>query len=267
MDVTLSGPRIFFFLFLTCLGFYSCGNRFDIETKRGQQSRIDQANFYLSRGECQAALDAIDELYNSAHVTDEIRIIEASAYACKGGFNLLTFMSNIASSSNTFGGMVKSLSSTTGDGTRTNFYSSMDVMTGSGARLSASQRTSKENTFMVFLQMGVISSILRNYGAPDPAGGQTAALVYDAGANPAGEMSNVDACALTGAIAIMVDSFSGSSLNDASTSAVLNSMNDVCVAAGLASCAVLNKDRALCDGTNANSIAADGVVDGVDAAW
>lgn len=265
MDVTLSGRRFFYLFLIASLGLNSCGNRFDNETKRGQQSSIDRANYYLSNGECDAAISAIADLYASSHVTDEVRIIMASGYACKGGFNLLTFLTNISSSF--FSGMVKSLTSSSGDLTRSYFYSAVDVMTSSGARLNASQRTTKENTFMVFLQMGVISSILRNYGAPDASGAQTANLSYTTASNPAGEMSNLDACALSSAIAILTDSFSGSSLNDSSTTSAVSSMNAVCVAAGLASCSVINKDRTLCDGTNANSVVAEAVVGGVNAAW
>jgi hypothetical protein len=120
---------------------------------------------------------------------------------------------------------------------------------------------------MVFLQMGVIGSILRAYGAPDSSGNQTAGLVYDTGSNPAGEMSNTDACALTAALGMLSDSFNASSLTDDDSGAVKDALEGVCTAAGLSSCAVLNKDRTQCDGTNANSVTAAAVVGGVDAAW
>ena len=265
MDVSLWARR--FVCFLIPLTIVACGNRFDLAKERGRKSAIEQANFYLSNGECENARTAIDPLYSSSQVTDEVRIIMASTYACQGGFKLLSFMSNIAGASNFFSGMVKSLSSSAGDGTPTKYYSAVDVMTGSGARLSAAQRTTRENTFMVFLQMGVIASILRNYGSPDTSGNQTAALVYNTAMNPAGEMANEDACALTAAVGILVDSYVSSSLSDSDSGAVYGSLNSVCVAAGLASCNVLNKDRSLCDGTNANSVVAAAVVSGVDAGW
>ncbi|MGZ3694321.1 MAG: hypothetical protein ACXWQO_09070 [Bdellovibrionota bacterium] len=266
MDVFLSVRRVYFVIpiLLFIFGLAACGNRFDLSKERGRQARIDEANFFLSQENCGAALEAINPLYGSIYVDDEVRIITASAYACSGKFRLLSMAAGIAGASNFFSGMVKGLSD---GGGATNFYSATDVMTGSGARLAASQRSTRENNFMVFLQMGVISSILKTYGAPDASGNQTTHLVYTTAANPAGEMTDVDACALTGAIGILYDSYKGSSLNDSDTVSLTNNLNAICVAAGLSSCSVLNKDRSLCDGVNANSVVAESVVGGVNAAW
>lgn len=265
MDVSLSVRRINFLLPLILLAsLAACGNRFDLSKERGRQARIDEANFFLSQENCGAALEAVNPLYGSAYVDDEVRIITASAYACSGKFRLLSMASGIAGASNFFTGMVKGLSD--GGGTA-NFYSATDIMTGNGVRLAAGLRSARENTFMVFLQMGVIASILKTYGAPDINGNKTVALIYTTASNPAGEMTNLDACALSASLAILSDSFYGSSLNDADSIALAAKMNSVCVSAGFSSCSVLNKNRALCDGTNANSVSAQSVVGAVNAAW
>lgn len=265
MDVSLSGRLFLLFFLFTFL--VACGNRFDLSKERGRQARIDEANYFLSQENCGAAIEAINPLYGSAHVTDEVRIIRASAEVCYANFRLLTMASSIAGASNFFLGMAKSLSTQSGANAQSVFYGATDIMTRSGAAMAASSRTTRENTFMVFLQMGVISSILRNYGGPDATGAQTADLVYSAVANPAGEMANADACALTAAFAILSDSFAGSSLNDGDTSSLNNSLNTVCAAAGFSSCSDMNKNRSLCDGTNTNSQTAQLVVTAVNAAW
>jgi hypothetical protein len=264
MDVSLSVRRIIFIIpLIACLGLTACGNRFDLSKERGRQSRIDQANFFLSQENCGAALEAINPLYASVYVDDEVRIIEASAYACSSRFRLLSMAGGIAGASNFFAGMVKGLS---GSGI-TNFYTATDIMTGNGTRLAAGLRSARENTFMVFLQMGLIASILKNYGAPDSSGNKTAALVYTAVGNPAGRMADVDACALTGAFSILYDSYLGSTLTDVDTTGLANKLNAVCASAGFASCSILNKDRSLCTGGNANSVNAQAVVAGVNASW
>lgn len=270
MDVFLSVRRVFIFFFLaTFLVIAACGNRFDLSKERGRRARIDEANFFLSQGNCGAAAEAINPLYGSEHVDDEVRIIKASAYACEGGFKMFTLLTNIAGASNFFTGMVKSLSTSSGANGQSVFYAASDVITQNTAKLSADQRTTRENSFMVFLQMGVISSILRNYGAPDTNGGQTVGLVYQAGASPAGEMADVDACALTAAFSILSDSYSHSSLSDGDTASLSSSLNSICTAAGLSSCAALNKNRSLCTGGGADqpSINAQAIVGGVDGAW
>jgi len=269
MEVSLSGRGLFLFLFLAAFaGLVSCGNRYDLSTERGRQSRIDDANFHLSKGECGAAAEAIDPLYNSTYVNDEVRIIKASAVACNAHYNLLTFVGNIAGVSNYFQAMAKSLTNTTGDGARQSMYDAVDVLTQSGAVLNASQRSASVNTYMVFLQFGVISAIIRNYGNPSSTGARGANLIYDAdGANPSPEMSDIDACALAAAFSHISDSMSNSNLSDSDTKALNSSMNSVCVSAGFSSCAVLSRDRTSCNGVNANSVNAKSAVTGVNASW
>ena len=110
MDVSLSGRRVILFLFLAALAsltLISCGNRYDLSKESGRRARIDDANFHLSKGECGAASEAIDPLYASTYVDDEIRIVKASATACYAHYSLLKFAGNIAGSSNYLQALVK----------------------------------------------------------------------------------------------------------------------------------------------------------------
>lgn len=259
-----------FFLALIAAVLAACGNRFDLSTERGRQARIDDANYHLSKGECSSAHSAIDPLYNSSHVDDEVRLIKASAYACDGGFELLTLAASFVGATNYFKAIAKSMNNTAGDAKRTAMYNAADVLTESGTKINASQRSRRVNTFMVFLQLGTVGTILRNYGSPATDGTQGANLVYIAnGAADPGEMSNTDACALTASLAIITDSYANSSLSDSDTAAVNDTLNTACVNAGLASCSVANKDRSVCTGAGAdpNSVNAANIVTQVNNDW
>jgi hypothetical protein len=270
MDVSLWNSRLLIISLLGLIGLLSlsaCGNRFDLSTERGRQSRIDEANFHLSRGECAQALEAINHVFYSSHVTEEVRLVKASAHACAGTYNMLALIANLSGASNYFSTLAKSLSNIAGDGAPNSFYIAVDTLTQDGAVLDASQRSKQLNTYMVFLQLGVVGSILRNYGDPDSSGAQGTDLIYNTGGSPAGEMSDVDACALVAALSAFSDSFTYSSLTDADTAAVNNQVNALCVSAGVGSCSSLNRSRTACDGTNAASVAAQAVVGGINSAW
>jgi hypothetical protein len=262
--------RAFFGLsaLLTCIFiFSSCGNRFDLSTERGRQARIDEARFKLSKGQCTEAKEAIDPLMALTPVSDEVRTVKAAAEACFGGFNFFQVAGALVGSTNYFQSVAAALANSPGDGARQAMFNAIDVLTEANAKLSGSQRTIEINNYMVFLQLGAIGAILRNYGSPDAKGVQGANLVYDTGSNPAGEMSNLDACALAAALGHLTDSFANGSLTDSTTSTLVTTLNSVCTAAGLASCASINKDRSACDGTNANSVAAAAVVTSVNTSW
>ena len=158
--------------------------------------------------------------------------------------------------------LASTLDNVANDAARNWMYAAVDVLTQGGAAMGASQRTTASNSFMVFLQFGVISSILRNYGNPDSQGNQGTNLTY-----PAGNMTDVDACALAAAFSFISDSFPYSGLSDADSKSAVSSLNSICVAAGLSSCAALNKDRSVCNGANATSVQAGQVATGVNGAW
>jgi hypothetical protein len=268
MDVSLSRTRILVgSLIILSFSFLSCGNRYDLSTERGRRSRIDDANFHLSRGQCSAAAEAIDPLFNSTYETDEIRIIKASTFACFAKFNMLTFISNLSSETNQFKAVAKSIDNVPNDSARARMYEAVDVITKSGASMNAGLRSRSENSYMVFLSLGVLGVILRNYGSPSSDGSKGTNLVYDTAANPATEMSNLDACAIGAAYSHLSDSFPNSDLSDSTTRNIVNSLNAVCVTAGLSSCAQLDRVRTACDGTNQASVRAQALVGGINTAW
>lgn len=250
-----------------CTMLFACGNRYDLATDRGRRARIDDANFHLSKSECSSALAAIMPLYQSNYVDDEVRLVTASAYACQGTFNFLTLVGSIAGTSNPFQALAKSLANRPNDGGRAALYQAHDVLTQNGTLLNASARSRDINSYMVFIQFGIIGVVIRNYGSPALDGAQGANLVYSTSSNPAGEMSNEDACALSASLGNIVDSFANSSLVDGDVQSVTTQLENLCVTHTGQSCSVIARSRAACDGTNTASQVAEAVVAGVNAAW
>lgn len=245
----------------------ACGDRFNIDTEHGRQAVIDEANLYLSNGNCQLALNAIEPLYNSAHVTDEVRVIRASADACFAGFATISLLKNITDKTNFYEALAKTMNDVTfGGGKLPALYRATDIITSNGAKLAAIQRSRELNDFMVFLQLAVMGAIQDLYGGGTAEGVQSQTFNYLAAG--AGTLSNTDGCAYAGAVGFISDSFNNSNLssNTQATTAIAR-LNSLCAAAGISSCASLNKNRTACDGANAESVAADAIVDQANAAW
>lgn len=270
MDVSLLRIRARS-LFIACLiafSLLSCGNRYDLSTEKGRRARIDDANYHLSKGNCTAATEAIGPLYNSPFVDDEIRIVMASSYACSAHFSFLGFASSIPGASNYFQAFAKTMSNSPNDGAIDYLYQAVDVLTRNGTAMDAGVRSSELNAFMVFLQFGVLGAIERNYGAPGTDGSQGTDLIYEAaGADPANEMSNEDACAVGAAFSHISNSYANSGLSDDSSSSAVEVFDSICVSAGLSSCAQINRYRDQCGGTDANSVTAASVVASVNSGW
>jgi hypothetical protein len=249
-------------------GSVSCGKQMDMDTQYGRDARLEEANILLSKGYCQLALDTILPLYESVFNTDEITVVTASAYACFAGFNFLTLASDLATVTNKFQAVAKTMSAASDtDGKISNMYRAVDILTAGNTLINASGRSSRVNSYMVFLQLGLMGAILSGYGAPSTTTGtQTALLVYS---NPrvGGEMANVDACALVAAVSAIVDSASAVSGNSDITTAV-SSLNTVCTNAGT-SCSSANRDRTACTGANgeAVSVVASSFVTQINSSW
>ena len=254
------------FIFAGMVALSGCGNRFDLNSEHGRQAAIDEANLYLSTGNCQSALEAINPLYLSNHVNDEIRIIRASADACFSGFQMIPLLVNIGDKPNYFEAITKTMNNVAaGDGKIAALYRATDIVTSNGVALSAAQRSRTLNDFMVFLQIAVMGAIQDQYGSGSSEGVQGATFNYLVAG--AGTLSDVDGCAYGAAIGFVADSFSNSNLgSNAEANTALTQLNALCVAAGT-TCAVINKDRTLCNGVNAASVAADALVDQANTAW
>ena len=265
MDVSLWFKRLIFPILLLFV-HASCGSNSDIHTPRGRQAMIDDANISLSRGLCDQAIANISPLYTSPYVNETVVLVMASAYACKGRFNALTMIGNVSGSSSFFNALAMSLGNTAGDGSTSYLYQAVDVLTASNTLLSASQRTKNVNTYMTILQMAVMGSIFRQYGAPTSTGAKTVALTYNVGSG-VGQLTNLDACGLTAAVSIGYDSYQNSNFTDANMASSMASINTLCTSAGYPGCTGIPNNRAACVGNVPNETVAQGVVAGINGAW
>ena len=269
MDVVLKKCRnLILVLAITPLLCFCGSNHYDPNTESGRRALIDDANTYLSSGQCQLAYNSISQLYGTTNQTEEVQLIMSSTYACFGGFNMLTVASNLIGANNYFTSLAKSEKSTVGDSHIASLYSAADVLTNSTTTLSAVNRSASVNNYLVFIEAGIVGAILSTYGKGDASGKKTQAISYSVprGVN---DLSTVDACALAASLAIIEDSFNYSSLSDSSTASLVSSLNTACVSAGLASCTAINKDRTKCTGLPADlpSSVASGVVGAINADW
>lgn len=254
----------FFPIFLMLIS--ACGSRMDISTTRGRQAILDSANMYLSNGDCQSAVDVLAPLYGSAYVTDEVRVVQASAQACFSGFQMLVLLSNLTSLSSFYKAIAATVPNTLNDGKITALYNAIDVLTISGAHLSAGQRSKQLNNFMVFLGMATAGAIQTAYGLADAQGNKTVAFRYQqAGGSVA--LSHVDACAYAASLGFIVDSYNNSDLSsNTQANSAVTSLNTLCAAAGV-NCASLNKDRTKCSAAGQERTEADAVIVQTNTNW
>lgn len=270
MEVHRIRARAWMAILLSVSLITGCGTseKFNVDTERGRQARIDEANYRLSISDCNAAQDAIDPLYNDIDlVNEEIRIIKASTFACKAGFQTLRLLSNFASASDPFGAAALTMNGATNE-TFSNLISAADVLDEFGGKSNAGSRGTETNTFMVFLQFAIVGAILAREGSPSTSGAQGEDLSYTA-VTVAGDISSLNACTLAAAFPIMIDSFNHTNLGgDADTSSAINTVESACVTAGLTSCTQLSNDRTACTGEgSAADINAAAIVAGINLAW
>ncbi len=89
------------------LAFTSCGGapRLDCADPDNKRACIDQVNIFLTDGDCGSAIDLADTMYATAGVTDnEVRLIRASAHACRAEVGFFTMIDSITSSTSSLSG-------------------------------------------------------------------------------------------------------------------------------------------------------------------
>jgi len=173
----------------------ACGppSLLDASTADGKRAIIERANAYLSKGECSEAIALIQPVYDSVNTDNEVRMLTASAYACNAGVNFFNLVWEIATNGAALAGnpwalMVKLFPSTLDPDDRVMESSllSTDALMSQlkvGAVILPSQyingtshnpgsavlgdRIDDANTYLMFVSMGAIGSILNRYGSPD----------------------------------------------------------------------------------------------------
>lgn len=77
------------FIFIISFLLFSCGKSVDEKTA----SAVLSANIYLSKGNCQAAMDVLEANGRQTHDAHYLKVL-ASSYACRAGFSAVTFFAS-----------------------------------------------------------------------------------------------------------------------------------------------------------------------------
>ena len=181
-----------------------CGYR-DISTENGRLSLIQQANLFLNSANCGQARDTIQPLYQSQYVNNEVRLVYASAYACSASFSFTGLVSNLkGSSTSIFSSLVAAMYSNGNDSHLLNYQSAATLVASTTAvagSLNAADRPSDANVYMIFMQLGILSSVISTLGVASQSTGQKTVAITGLG-------TAAQQCAVQSAIAIVSDSIS-----------------------------------------------------------
>lgn len=247
---------------LACASISSgCGQGY----KNSPQAAIDEANNFLTIGDCDSAINVLKPVYDSSSVNNDIRMTYSSAYACKGGLFMTSVISSLASaSSDIWSALVKSdYSSGSSDGHLTNLNTASDVLrttASSSPGFNASDRSNDANTFMIFLQAEIIGSVISPLGLANQSTGHKTQSIATAIAN--GQVTSSDECYVEVAVATIDDCLTYVSAG----TALGNVSNEVSTVCGtLAGGCPTNKDYSACSVTDLN----DGklLLEAIDADW
>jgi hypothetical protein len=270
---------------------------------------VDQVNVYLSDGDCGAALAKIKPLYDSINTNNEIRLATAASYGCTAKVNVFQILSDLSKASDLGGsGLWKFLSrefasvanpddkipTAAGLGTDAAFSAvnpgtlfvpaaEVNASTKNPGTLIFEDRLSDANSYLTFLSMSLMGSLLSRAGAPDALTHvKTVSLPWVTAATAAG-----DSCAFASGLLNFFDGLD--SISRSSPASVKSSYHtisnfltqavDAACAVGCtficanvtpcSSCPLTLRDRTSCTGvsTDVNSCAAAGIAVFVNGSW
>lgn len=295
------------FLFLT-----GCGVPSGTDNSSGRQAIVDQVNHSLSTLDCSTALQTVLPAYNSANSDNSIRLSTAASYGCYAKINVLNNLYDLESFSGNLAGsgffefLVQEFPSTASpdDKVPTSAEDGMDavmaaiqpgtvlvssdlVSTDSNNVISLlySDRTDDANSYLTFLGMSLVGSLLDRYGAPTSNYHKSQTLPWT---TPTAVTS--DGCAVAAGLLNFSDGLEAITAASPTSVAALYSkigstlttgLNTAC-SAGCSACASLPgstvscttcplslRNRSSCTGldTDTNSCAAAGIVTFVNTTW
>jgi hypothetical protein len=148
---------------------------------------IQQANDYLTTGNCDAARSTIEPLVHSQYATTEAWLVYSSTFACSAGLDFpkayVYLKNNI--SGDVWSNLVKAdFSSGSGDGHLVNLDSASDQIRNSAnpaGSLFASDRTDDANVYMIYIQAMVIATVIAPLGQADQATGHRTVAITNTG--------------------------------------------------------------------------------------
>lgn len=217
-----------FLIFFSASLLFSCSTDFkDKNTANGLQGILEQADDFLTAGNCDGAIDVLSPVIHSTSVTPDAISKYSSAYACKGGMNFPNMIAGLAGgSSGIWAALVKgnySISNTDGKVTALDQAAAILIQaanpTGS---YDAQARTSDQNIFMIFLQLNIIATTIGPLGVADQKTGNKTTSISAKGAA-------LDKCNVEIAFATINESLSY--VDSSALSSVSTAIKKVCNAA------------------------------------
>lgn len=239
-------------------------------TERAKQTLIYAANEALTNEDCNAAINYIEQLYDSGQTDNTVRMIRASAHACNAELNYFSLINDLAT--NDLGNASSGFSSLWSTITKI-FYSSdlntLDTRVQSGwfatdalmavlnkpatvipeskkinsttdnpGSISYLDREEESNTYMILVSMALIGAIHNRYGAPNSGSYKKTTDLGVSALKPVGwvDVNEMDStgCSYAAAILNMIDGLKGTSALTDSLSALtqLESLFGIACTAG-----------------------------------
>lgn len=164
--------RLFFGLAVSSMAIWivTCSPSYrDASTASGAQAIIDQANNDLTAGQCDAAINVLDPLVHGPNVSYDALMVEASAYACKGGVSFTNLIGNMSNSGgqDIWGTLIRSDPSNGLDGHLSALDQAFTILYQTAkpsGYLGASQRTGDANVYMIYLQATAVATVIAPLG-------------------------------------------------------------------------------------------------------
>ena len=297
---------IFLIILLGCseAGFDSAGNANALQ----KQYVLDAVNIALSTGDCATALAKVYPIYNSSVSDTDIRLATAASYGCSAGISVFTVIDNLISFPEPLGGPgfwdflvfqfpsvsspddkkptaallgLNALFSTINPGTILASPYLVNSGTVNPGSLLTADRTSDANTYLMFMGMSLMGTLMNRYGSPsanhhkgNPVPWTTPATAKGDGCRFASGLLNFydgityignNAPSQVQSIYNSITSFLSSSLDQAcALGCTLNGCNSVC-----SNCPTTLRYGENCTGVNtdANSCAAAGLATFLNSSW
>lgn len=254
-------------IFMAWLAALSCSNDFkDLSNPNAQLAILQLAENYLTGGNCERALEVLQPLLQAQYVNYDSRILEASAYACRGGLNfpkLAAALAQVAttdiwsaivasnhSASNTDGHLSALVAATTS--LRTTVTPAYPP-----GPLEASFRSADANSYMVFVSANIIGTVISPLGAANSTNGKrTRALTC------AASCTVEDRCRVQVAISNIADS-----LAFVSAGAAIDKVSAaISTACGGAPCPS-NLDYTVCTGDAVLQLQGEVLINQIESMW
>ncbi|MBI3543023.1 MAG: hypothetical protein HY075_07100 [Deltaproteobacteria bacterium] len=243
----------------------SCSSAYkDMATTAGQQSIIDQANDFLTAGNCEGAIGVLKPLVDSPYVNYEALMVYSSAYSCRGGINMAALIGNLKdlNGSDVWGVLIKTNYSTGADGHLAALDTAWKILCQAANPIdypNASARNADQNVDMIFIQANIITTVIAPLGNASSSTGKKGKSITGLG-------TKSDKCHVQVALAELKDSLQYVSAS-ASLKNISDEINTVC--ASVAGGCPLNEslDGCLNDGTNVLPTAGGLIIDAIDTVW